>query len=201
MKVEINSTSNDAQSRRYQCLPKPVIREGRYALTTVQDEHIQSIRRWRNAQIDVLRQRAPISPDDQHRYFENYIWPTLNQIEPKNILLSFLEDEKLIGYGGLVHIAWGDRRAEVSFLLPPQISENLAEHQRYFSYYLILIKRLAFDHLGLRRLTMETFAFRTNHIKLIEANGFQFEGCLRQHVCLKGAYCDSMIHGLLIDDK
>ena len=44
-----------------------------------------------------------------------HIWPDMPSLQPKNLLLAYMEDDNLIGYGGLVHIAWEHLRAEVSF--------------------------------------------------------------------------------------
>jgi RimJ/RimL family protein N-acetyltransferase len=187
--------------RRYSCLPVASVSEGYFSLTTVQDAHIDSIRQWRNAQLDVLRQAACISSEQQERYFEREIWPRLTQPHPNNVLLVFLERERPVGYGGLVHIAWEHARAEVSFLLDPILTADIPTYSRYFSTYLDLLKRLAFDGLRLHRLFTETFANRTDHICVLEANRFRLEGRLREHVRIGGTAVDSLIHGCLNDER
>jgi len=184
-----------ARSRRYLCMPRPVIAAGAYSLSTVQDEDIESIRQWRNAQMDVLRQTAPISPEQQRTYFAQQIWPSMDTPTPTNILLAFREDERLIGYGGLVHLSWEHRRGEVSFLLDSAYVSNQDEHDRLFAEYLGLIAEFAFTDLGLHRLTAETYAIREAHIRVMEANGFVREGRLRDHVLIDGVYVDSLVHG------
>lgn len=183
--------------RNYDCLPRMCFSCGTVVLETVQDEHIESIRQWRNSQLDVLRQSHPITFEGQISYYETNIWPSLSSSHPKNILLSIVDAGELIGYGGLVHISWGDRRAEVSFLLDPKLSNNKVILERYFTIYLGLVKNLAFNGLGLERLTTETYAVREEHIRILEANGFLREGRMRNHVYIHGRHVDSLIHGCL----
>ncbi len=154
------------------------------------------IRLWRNLQIDVLRQKGEISEEDQLKYFESVVWPTFNQDNPRQILMSFFYEEKLIGYGGLVHISWEDKRAEVSFLVDPsRITPEIYEHD--FTAFLTLIKMMAFSDLGFERLYTETYDIREKHISILETNDFQREGIMRKHVLINGKRIDSIIHGCL----
>lgn len=188
-------------TRRYACLPREPLAAGVFAIRTLQDQHIEPVRLWRNAQLDVLRQTAPLTVDEQSRYYETVIWPTLSLAEPPNILLALSENGKPIGYGGLVHIAWRDRRAEVSFLLDPEIAARPDDYAPRFAAFLDLIKMLAFDDLRLRRLWTETFAGRRHHIEILEANGFQMEGRLRDHALVQGERVDSLIHGCVAHER
>lgn len=45
-------------------------------------------------------------------------------LEPSQVLVALERAGVLIGYGGLVHISWANRRAEVSFLLTPELEKN-----------------------------------------------------------------------------
>jgi len=183
----------------YRCMPRAEIADGGYAVRAVEPEHIEAIRQWRNAQIDVLRQAAPISPQQQADYYVREIWPAKRLAEPRNILLIYLEDGRPIGYGGLVHIAWEHRRAEVSFLLDPAAVRSDAELAALFSRFLKLIKELADHDLGFIRLHTETYAIRHVHIATLEACGFRREGCLRRHVIIDGRPTDALLHGCLAD--
>ena len=59
------------------------------------------------------------------------------------------------------------------------------------------MKRVAFDDLGFNRLFTETYAFRHEHISLLEKNGFRFEGKMKQHTMINGTFVDSLLHGYL----
>jgi RimJ/RimL family protein N-acetyltransferase len=186
--------------KKYRCLSKHCFRDGDYAVVAVQPEHIESIRHWRNNQLDVLRQVSPISQQQQIQYYTKNIWPSMEELQPTSILLSYLYENRPIGYGGLVHIAWQDLRAEVSFLLDPVRVGISSIYGTDFRCFLKLIKRLAFDDLGLQRLFTETYNIRQLHISTLEQSGFIREGVMRRHVRISGVPVDSIIHGCLKND-
>lgn len=179
---------------------RPVLSDGSVVVRAVEPEHIEAIRCWRNAQIDVLRQSRAITAEEQVAYFERAVWPDKSSDRPANILLGLFEDGRMIGYGGLVHIAWDYRRAEISFLLATEIAQDEAVVSTLFATWLRQMQRLAFEDLGLSRLTTETYAMRTLHLRILDQAGFQREGLLRQHVRVGGRPMDAVIHGCLASD-
>lgn len=181
----------------WKCLTRQFFRCGPYALVPISPEHIEPIRCWRNAQMAVLRQAEVISPEQQNAYFARNIWPTMQQSQPANVLVGFLHEGALIGYGGLVHIAWEHRRAEISFLLDTSRTNNEVGYARDFTAFLKLIRDVAFDDLKLHRLFTETYSNRINHIRVLEADGFRLEGIMHDHVYINDAYFDSLIHGIV----
>ena len=185
----------------YRCMPRTVLRKGSLSIKAVQPEHIERIRQWRNAQMNFLRQVTEIAPEEQKSYYKNHIWSQKDEKQPENILLSYMEEDRLIGYGGLVHIAWVHRRAEVSFLMDPKLAEDANAYYDYFFSFLELIKVLAFDDLRLVRIFTETYALRTRHLAILEASGFVREGVLKKHVAINDQPVDSIIHGCLRDVK
>ncbi len=181
----------------YVCLKRPRIDLGDYAIRVIQPQDIEDIRQWRNAQIDVLRQDGEITPDMQVAYFDTQIWPSFSQANPRQVLVTLLHRDLRIGYGGLVHMAWAHGRAEVSFLVAPDIAADEGRYGEAFDAFFSLIKTLAFEDLGLNRLTTETYVSRTKHIERYQAQGFVEEGRLRQHVKVNGVYLDSLLHACL----
>ena len=179
---------------------RPVLSDGSVVVRAVEPEHIEAIRCWRNAQIDVLRQSRAITAEEQVAYFERAVWPDKSSDRPANILLGLFGDGRMIGYGGLVHIAWDYRRAEISFLLATEIAQDEAVVSTLFATWLRQMQRLAFEDLGLSRLTTETYAMRTLHLRILDQAGFQREGLLRQHVRVGGRPMDAVIHGCLASD-
>ena len=186
-----------SQHHRYQVMPRPLLNDGVLHLRAVDQADIEVIRQWRNDQMDVLRQTEPITQEAQVRYFQEKIWPDLIRLEPKQILLAIERQGELIGYGGLVHISWPYRRAEISFLLDPKLEQEGEFLHEYFTRFLELIQELAFKDLRLNRLTTETYAQRVVHIGALEAAGHRIEGRLREHVFVDGSPIDSLVHGLL----
>ncbi len=185
----------------YHCMQRHYFSKDALIIMPIQPSHIEKVRQWRNAQMDILRQCHVITKSEQVEYYNNIIWPDMKNEHPKNILLSIFENDMLIGYGGLVHIAWEHRRAEVSFLLNPECVSNKERYTRIFSQYLHLIKKLAFEVLGLEKLCGETYAMRITQITILEATGFIREGVLKKHVVIDGKRVDSVIHGCLSTEE
>jgi RimJ/RimL family protein N-acetyltransferase len=182
----------------YKCLIKNSFEDqASYKLVPIREEDLESIRLWRNAQMDVLRQRAFISAHEQHAYYHNIIWPTFVQQQPKQVLFSYLYRQTCIGYGGLTHLDWEAGRGEVSFLLNPQRVQNPTIYEQDFIHFLNLLFQVAFEDLNLHRLFTETFAFREVHIQILEKCGFKQEGVLRDHIYKGGEWHHSLIHGCL----
>ena len=181
----------------YRCLPRRSVGTSALSVRSVQPQDIEPIREWRNAQLDVLRQSRPISPDEQVLYYAENVWPEMDKPQPANILLAIEEEGRLIGYGGLVHVSWEHRRAEISFLQPPGFADTPDRFRHYFGGFLRLMEEIAFGDLGFRRLHAETYAFRELHIAVFEEAGFRREGALRDHVLIDGKPVTSQLHGLL----
>lgn len=192
--------ANTARIERYAGLDATPLRQDAYELCTLREADIQSIRRWRNDQIDVLRQTAPISPDEQQRYFQDVIRPSFRERRPALMLFSLLRDDLCVGYCGLTHIDWLAGRAEISFLLDSMRVREPRIYEEDMRACLALLSSTAFERLGLTRLFAETFDIRPAHIALLEAAGFVFEGRLREHVYIHGNRVDSLVHGLLSRD-
>lgn len=188
-------------NKKYVCMARQLIVNGKYSISTVQQDHIELIRIWRNAQMEVLRQLEPIGPEQQQLYFEHHIWPDMRLQRPKNILLVFKENNQEIGYGGLVHNAWEHSRAEVSFLLNPASFDSDNRYEELFTAFLYLISELAFVDLSFKRIFTETYSIRHHHLKVLQNFGFKCEGIMRKHVVIDGVPVDSVIHGLLNDDE
>lgn len=171
--------------------------ESGFTFRAVELIDIEQIRQWRNAQMTVLRQSHEISPAEQAQYFSTHVWPEKPKQQPSQVLLAIERGGALVGYGGLVHISWPDRRAEVSFLLDPVLEQCLDERSAVFRAFLTIVQPMAFEEFGLHRLFTETYAHREDHIATLEASGFQYEGRLRQHVVVGGSPMDALVHGCL----
>lgn len=150
--------------------------------------------------MDVLRQTKVISKKEQEDYFKKYIWPDMSLKKPKNILLCFFLRNILIGYGGLVHIAWEHKRAEISFLLNDKDATNVSNYAEHFKVFLKMIQKISFLDLTFEKIFTETYAIRPNHIAVLEESGMVLEGVLRNHVLIGDNFVDSLIHGILRSD-
>ena len=103
--------------RKYLCLKNIKYEFENYSLVTIREKDIESIRKWRNNQIDVLRQKEKISKKEQIQYYKSFIIKNFKKKNPDSILFSYMLNEKCIGYGGLTNIDWDLKRAELSFLV------------------------------------------------------------------------------------
>jgi len=169
-----------------------------YRFVPLRRSDIEPLRRFRNAQMDVLRQSGTISPEDQVRWFEETVVPAQRDPRPPMVLASMLDGEgRFIGYGGLTNVSWDARRGEVSFLVDPTRAAEPDVYGRDMSSFLAFLKELAFKRLGLNRLFAETYAFRHFHLGILEQAGFVEEGRLREHALVGKRLEDSVVHGLL----
>lgn len=172
-----------------------------YELVALRWGDREKIRQWRNEQIEVLRQKSPITEEEQKNYFEKIVQGSFGKREPDLILLSLLHQGQCIGYGGLTSIDWGSKRAEISFLMETERAKNAGQYEKDFIHFLTLVTEMSFGRLKLHRLFTETFAFRETHCAILEKFGMVKEGVLREHVFKKGRWWDSILHGLLEKDR
>lgn len=186
----------------YKCLKNNFFKSGKFALAPIAQEEMESIRLWRNSQMELLRQNKEISSEEQMDYYRDKVEPLFHQETPVQLFFAFYSSELLIGYGALVNISWHDKRAEVSFLLNPQFTEDKEGYREKFIAYLSLLHRIAFEELKLHRLYTETYHFRLGHIAILEEFGFILEGVLRDHIYKQqGVFSNSLMHGLLATDS
>lgn len=176
----------------YVCLLRQEYEAPPCRLVPIRQGDLRAIMNWRNAQMDYLRQDMPLTDEDQARYW-NKLRATFQEYQPDEILFSFLEEEKCIGYGGLTRIAWSARNAEVSFLMDPE----QPGYSKNFAIFLSLLKVVAFENLRFHRLYAETYDIRPEHVSVLEKNGFVLEGRMREHALAGGKWVDALIHGCL----
>ena len=188
---------SSAWPTEYAYLPDLTCQQGHYRIRPIHWDDRTAIRTWRNEQIAILRQASPLSEEDQDRYFEHIVRPQFSELHPPQLLWAFLEDDQLVGYGGLVHFEWSDLRAEVSFLTETARVPGLLS--RDWETFLSLLIPVARQHLTLHKLTTETYSSRPDLIPVLESVGFVQEGTLRQHHRVKENWVDSLAHGLLLD--
>jgi RimJ/RimL family protein N-acetyltransferase len=111
---------------------------------------------------------------------------------PKQILYSFLYKGELVGYGGLVHINYVDRNAEISFVIKTDIEEMYFE--KFWIEYLSLIKQPAFKELKLRKIYTYAFDVRDRLYPVLENAGFSLDARLREHCYVHDEYRDVLVH-------
>lgn len=151
-----------------------------------------AIMRWRNEQIYHLRQRKPLTENDQDLYFQHKVSSLFDQDHPDQLLFSYLENETCIGYGGLVHINWIDKNAEISFIMDTVLEDK--SFTFHWHVYLNLIENVAFDGLHLHKIFTYAFDLRPSLYDILDQAGYKLEARLKEHCFFENKYIDVIIH-------
>lgn len=178
--------------REYRVLKKQVFTKGLFQIVPIRDNDQLDIMKWRNEQIYHLRQNKPLTEQEQRNYFSNTISNLFNQDQPNQILFSYLEGDTCIGYGGLVHINWVDRNAEISFIMNTKLEKD--NFEKHWSIYLNLIEEVAFEELQLHKIYVYAFDLRPHLYTVLELNGFIKEAELKEHCYFNDAFKSVIIH-------
>ncbi len=182
--------------KKYLCLNRQLFQFEKYKLIPIRYEDRFEIMKWRNEQIYHLRQNKPLTLEDQENYFNSIVNTLFDQERPSQILFSYLEDEVCIGYGGLVHINWTDKHAEISFIMNTDLEKD--NFQKHWGIFLNLIEQVAFKDLKLHKISTYAFDLRPKLYPVLENLGFGKEAVLKQQCLFNSEYVDVVIHSKFI---
>jgi RimJ/RimL family protein N-acetyltransferase len=177
---------------KYKALNSQVFFNENFKIVPIRYEDRYDIMIWRNEQIFHLRQNKPLTEHGQDDYFKNIITKGFELETPNQILFSFLENDTCIGYGGLVHINWVDLNAEISFIMKTSLEEMY--FQKYWNIYIKLIEKVAFEDLGLNKISTYALDLRPKLYPIFENLGFEKEAVLRKHCLFNKEYINVVIH-------
>ena len=90
--------------KKYRILRNNRFQKDNYSIVPIRYEDRFEIMKWRNEQMYHLRQEKPLTKEEQDSYFQNVVAKLFNEEQPSQVLFSYLDDDRCIGYGGLVHI-------------------------------------------------------------------------------------------------
>jgi RimJ/RimL family protein N-acetyltransferase len=178
--------------RNYKCLNKQIFALNRYSIVPIRHKDRYEIMLWRNEQIYHLRQSKPLTAEDQNHYFDTTIKALFEQEQPNQILFSYLEDDICIGYGGLVHLNWIDKNAELSFIMNSKL--EALHFEFHWMNYLKLIEQVAFNQLNLHKIYTYAFDVRPHLYPIFEKSGFFQDARLKEHCFFNNKYLDVIIH-------
>lgn len=176
----------------YKVLKNQFFSYNNYSIVPIRHEDRLSIMKWRNEQIYHLRQNKILTEKDQNNYFEIVVDKLFDQDKPNQLLFSFLRDKICIGYGGLVHINWIDKNAELSFIMNTDLEKEF--FLKNWKVFLKLIEQVAFIELNFHKIFTFAFDLRPHLYKPIEESGFVKEAILKEHYLFNGIYKDVIIH-------
>lgn len=176
----------------YKALNKQIFHKEDYSIVPVRFQDRRDIMNWRNEQIYHLRQDSQLTEEDQNNYFKNVIARSFQENQPNQILFSFLKKNSCIGYGGLVHINWIDKNAEISFLMNTKLENEYFE--KYWSKFLSLIEKVAFEELKMHKIYIYSFDLRPKLYEILTRNHYFFDAKLNDHCLFNGKFIDVLIY-------
>lgn len=155
---------------KYQKLDKEVYLSGKYKLRTICYEDRVAIMQWRNEQLYHLRQKTPLTQQEQDNYFSTVVASLFKKKYPNQLIFSLFQDERHIAYGGLVHIDWKKSYAELSFVMDTKLEELFFED--LWAVFLRLIEDVAKD-LKIDVLYTAAYDIRPKLYKVLEGNNYE----------------------------
>ncbi len=178
--------------RNYICLSKQNFKFKEYEILPLRSKDRYDIMNWRNEQIYHLRQKVFLDKESQDFYFENIVSMLFKKEFPEQILFSYLKNGKCIGYGGLVHINWGLKNAEISFIMDTRLEDFYFDF--HWKIFLDLIEEVAFKELKLNKIFTYAFDFRPLLYKVLEDKQYINEGRLVNQQPYENKFIDVVIH-------
>ena len=176
----------------YKVLNKINFSQEEYKITPIRNQDRYDIMKWRNEQIFHLRQTNLLSKEDQDHYFNTEVNSLFEQEHPEQLLFSFLKEDQCLGYGGLVHIDWTKKKAEISFLMDSTLEDIFFES--LWTIFLNLIETVAFDHLQFHKIFTYSFAVRPRLYPVLKRQSFIAEEQRKDAIEINNKWEDIWIH-------
>jgi len=176
----------------YKCLSQNKFSIGEYKIIPLRFEDRLDIMKWRNEQMYHLRQDKLLTEKSQEDYYNGTVAKLFDQEKPNQILFSYLKNGNCIGYGGLVHIDWIDKNAEISFIMNTDLEED--HFHLHWSTYLKMIESLAFEELSFHKLYVYAFDLRPHLYKVLLDSNYFRDAILKEHCCFDNQFIDVVIH-------
>ena len=178
--------------RPYKVLNNQQFSKDEFAIVPIRYDDRLDILKWRNDQIYHLRQEKKLTKQDQENYFTKVVNTLFDLEKPSQLLFSYIQNNVCIGYGGLVHINWVDKNAEISFIMNTELEKDF--FKKHWSIFLELIEQVAFKELNFHKLSTYAFDVRPHIYDVIESVGYIREATLKEHCLFNGEYKDVIIH-------
>jgi RimJ/RimL family protein N-acetyltransferase len=176
----------------YKSLKIQTYKVDKYSIVPIRFEDKFQIMKWRNEQIYHLRQSEILTRKKQDQYFNDVVSQLFIQNKPNQILFSYLKNAECIGYGGLVHINWLDKNAEISFVLKTDLEKN--NFVNHWKNFLKLIEKVAFKDLNFHKIFTFAFDLRPKLYIALEESNYCKESVLKEHCFINNNYRDVVIH-------
>jgi RimJ/RimL family protein N-acetyltransferase len=183
----------------YRALTNQVFTKGEFKLIPIRQEDRYPIMKWRNEQLYHLRQEKPLTKVEQDFYFNETVKSLFDKEKPDQILFSFLKDDQLVGYGGLVHIDWKNRNAEISFIMDTSLE---SEHFSYiWERYLELLEIIAFSELEFHKIFAFAYNLRPHLFEVLNKCNYEKEAILKEHCFFEDHFLDVIIYSKILNHE
>ena len=176
----------------YKCLSINKFESNGFHIEPLRDIDKYDILEIRNQQLYHLRQPEPLTKEQQDNYFVKVVALLFDQEKPNQLLFSFFENNEFVGYGGLVHINWIDKNAEISFVMRTKLEQDFFSF--YWSNYLKLIEKVAFEEMKFHKIFTYAFDLRPHLYEMLLENNYAEEARLKEHCYFNNNYIDVVIH-------
>ena len=181
--------------RKYKILKTNIFEKNGFRIEPIRDEDKYAILKIRNEQLYHLRQTELLTKEKQEHYFATVVSNLFEVEKPDQLLFSFFENNEFIGYGGLVHINWIDKNAEISFVMKTELEKEY--FAKYWSGFLQLIEKVAFEELKFHKIFIYAFDLRPHLFKAIESCNYTKEAVLKEHCFFENKFINVIIHSKL----
>ncbi|MBT7624344.1 MAG: GNAT family N-acetyltransferase [Flavobacteriaceae bacterium] len=162
---------------QYLSLKKNIYVLNHFSIVPLRYQDRYDIMNWRNEQKYHLRQRDDLNVKTQDLYFDNIVKNLFQKQYPNQILFSYLKGKKCIGYGGLVHINWKKKEAEISFIMNTKLEYKCFDF--HWSQFLFLIEDVAFNNLNFIRLFTCAYNLRPHLYDVLLKNHYNEESIIK----------------------
>ena len=166
--------------KSYKCLKLSSFKNVKNQIIPIRYKDRLDIMKWRNEQLYHLRQERIITKKNQDYYFSEVISKIFEEENPNQLLFSYLENNKCIGYGGLVHINWKEKNAEISFIMDTSLEGNYFD--KHWTIFLNLIKKIAFHELAFNSVFTFAYDLREHLYTVLEKNEFILKRKLKNDI-------------------
>lgn len=172
----------------------PVLKGSRIMLREYRSEDFSSIRAWVNDEATTrwmsTRFWPPQTDVDTQEFLSRMLQSSHNAY---NFVIADAQDESYIGQLDLFRVDWRLRQGEIGMV----IGKSELRGQGYGQEALELMKRFAFDNLGLERLELEVHMDNQNAVRCYRKAGFTLEGVKRHAFWANGCFGDVGIMSIL----
>ncbi len=166
--------------------------ENEFTLLPIRFDDRYKIMKWRNEQIFHLRQDKLLSKLDQDYYFNNTVTELFKNNNPDQLLFSFLKSNKCVGYGGLVHIDWLNKNAEISFVM--NTNDEFKYFKKYWKTFLEFLEFIAFGDLKFHKIYVYSFDLRPKLYEVLTESNYFKDAILKSHVLINHKFIDVVIY-------